>query len=1121
MGRLRRAEPSTQRSTRLLTATYAVATLVAVVLTLSARHSFRPSGAEAFFGLLNVPVAPTVFSVVMLALTTRALLGRKRVGLWLVATFQLLGIVLGAVELFRSQLPLDELWESRGSLGRGLDTAAAAVAIVVLWWLWRSRQQFTGRVQRGSWWLALAALTVGSLVTVGVAWLLVGAVGAPRSQARDVVGTVLAALGGLSRHALPSMPPWVVDLVAVLATVTILGALLLFVASARPRSRWSPDRELALRRLLASYGGADSLGYFATRRDKSTVFSPDGRAVVAYRVIGGVSLASGDPIGHRDSWAAAIAAWRAESLVFGWVPAVLGASEIGARTYAASGMQLLLMGDEAILDPEHHDLRRASMAPVRHAVKRATRQGVVVSVRRQDDIEPVELAELSRDADDWRTGDTERGFSMALGRTTDPADGRVVHVTSRDAAGELVGLLTFAPWGRNGLSLDLMRRSPDAPSGTTELMVSELLTRARAIGVRRVSLNFCLFRGVFDDANRLGARPLSRLNASVLGLFDRFWQIERLYRATQKYEPSWTPRFLCHDDAVALPQVLIAAGAAEGFLPWPHRRSTAGTLDARQLREARAIDQPTNDPLARGPQRSEGFRHRLGALERLNRSGKEAYPPGAGPPSARIGSISAQAWSTPTALDVVGRVRTVRDHGGVVFVTLLDGADSVQVVLDAATLTGDQVEEFTTSVDSGDLIRVEAVTGTSRRGTPSLLLRSWRMEAKSLHAIPFGAFRDPKARARQRSTDLLVHPADLALLRTRSRVVADLRRLLSDDGYLEVETPMLQTVHGGATARPFRTYINAYGLDLSLRIAPELYLKRLLVAGMGPIFELGRNFRNEGADSTHNPEFTSLEVYQPHGDYTTMRRLTERLVKEVARSIHGAAVLPLPPESPPDSPDPSSPALQRDSPGNGASGPELVDISGEWPVVPVLTAVSRAVGQTITIDTDMDELMGLARLHHVTVRPEMGAGAVIEELYADLVEAATVYPTFYTDFPAETSPLTHPHRSEPGLVERWDLVIAGMEVGTAYSELTDPIDQRRRLTEQSLKAAAGDGEAMEVDEDFLLALELGMPPSGGLGIGVDRLVMLLTGTSIRSVLTFPFVRPESTDRDLPKAAAWN
>ncbi|MEP7331736.1 MAG: bifunctional lysylphosphatidylglycerol synthetase/lysine--tRNA ligase LysX [Terracoccus sp.] len=1118
MGRLRWAEPSTQRSTRLLTATYAVATLVAVVLTLGARSRLRPSGAEAFFGLLNVPVAPTVFSVVMLGLTTRALLGRKRVGLWLVATFQILGIVLGAVELLRAQLPLDELWETRSSLGRGLDTAAVGVAIVVLWWLWRSRAQFTGRVQRGSWWLALAALAVGSLVTVGVAWLLVGAVGAPRSQVRTVVATVLAALGGLSRHALPAIPPWVIDLVAVLATITILASLLLFVASARPRSRWSPDRELALRRLLAAHGGGDSLGYFATRRDKSTAFSADGRAVVAYRVIGGVSLASGDPIGHPDSWAAAIAAWRAESLVFGWVPAVLGASEVGARAYAAAGMQLLLMGDEAILDPERHDLRRASMAPVRHAVKRATRQGVVVSVRRQDDIEPAELAELSHDADDWRTGDTERGFSMALGRTTDPADGRVVHVTSRDAAGELVGLLTFAPWGRNGLSLDLMRRSPDAPSGTTELMVSELLTRSRAIGVRRVSLNFCLFRGVFDDANRLGARPLSRLNASVLGLFDRFWQIERLYRATQKYEPSWSPRFLCHDDAVALPQVLIAAGAAEGFLPWLHRRSTAGTLDARHVQQARAIDQPTNDPLAPGPQRSERFRHRLEALERLHRSGKAAYPPGAGPPSAHIGSISAQAWSTPTVLDVVGRVRTVRDHGGVVFATLVDGADSVQVVLDAATLTRCRVDDFTTTVDSGDLIRVEAVTGTSRHGTQSLLLRTWRMEAKSLHPIPFGSFSDPRARARQRSTDLLVHPGDLALLRLRSQVVTELRRSLSAAGYLEVETPILQSVHGGATARPFRTYINAYGLDLSLRIAPELYLKRLLVAGMGPIFELGRSFRNEGADATHNPEFTSLEVYQPHGDYTTMRRLTERLVKEVARSIHGSAVLPLPaggPVRPPGSP--GSP----DSPGHQPADPGLVDISGEWPVVRVLAAVSRAVGQAITIDTDMDELVGLAGLHQVTVKPDMGTGGVIEALYAALVEPTTRYPTFYIDFPAETSPLTHPHRSEPGLAERWDLVIAGMEVGTAYSELTDPILQRRRLTEQSLKAAAGDGEAMQLDEDFLLALELGMPPSGGLGIGVDRLVMLLTDTSIRSVLTFPFVRPESTDRDLPKAAAWN
>jgi lysyl-tRNA synthetase class 2 len=371
------------------------------------------------------------------------------------------------------------------------------------------------------------------------------------------------------------------------------------------------------------------------------------------------------------------------------------------------------------------------------------------------------------------------------------------------------------------------------------------------------------------------------------------------------------------------------------------------------------------------------------------------------------------------------------------------------------------------------------------------------MEAKSLHPVPFRSFDDPTARARQRSTDLLTHPEGLDLLRQRSAVVGSHRRTLSGDGYLEVETPMLHTVHGGATARPFRTFINAYGVDLSLRIAPELYLKRLLVAGLGPVFELGRNFRNEGADATHNPEFTSLEVYRPHADYTTMRRLTERLVKEAARTLHGREVLPLP---------------RADELRTGPGAAELVDVSGPWRVVPVLTAVSEAVGRPVSLETDMDELLRLADVHGVRVRPDMGAGAVLEELYATLVEPRTVRPTFYTDFPVETSPLAHPHRSEPGLAERWDLVVAGMEIGTAYSELTDPVDQRARLTEQSLKAAAGDPEAMEVDEDFLLALELGMPPSGGLGIGVDRLVMLLTNTPIRSILTFPFIRPLADHR---------
>ena len=355
-----------------------------------------------------------------------------------------------------------------------------------------------------------------------------------------------------------------------------------------------------------------------------------------------------------------------------------------------------------------------------------------------------------------------------------------------------------------------------------------------------------------------------------------------------------------------------------------------------------------------------------------------------------------------------------------------------------------------------------------------------------MHPIPFGAFNDPEARLRQRATDLIVHPEAADMLRVRAAVVRSLRRTLEGAGYLEVDTPILHTVHGGASARPFKTFSNAYGIDLSMRIAPELYLKRLVVAGMGPLFEIGRNFRNEGADATHNPEFTSLEAYEPFGDYTTMRLLTESLVKNAARAVHGAPVLPL---------------LRPDGEY------ELVDVSAPWPVVTVLDAVSAAVGRPIDLATDFDVLLELARSHEIPIHEGMGPGAIIEELYAELVEGATVHPTFYVDFPVETSPLTGPHRTQPGLVERWDLVVNGMELGTAYSELTDPLEQRRRLEAQSLKAASGDVEAMEVDEEFLRALETGMPPTGGLGIGVDRLAMLIIGTSIRGVLTFPFVRP--------------
>jgi lysyl-tRNA synthetase class 2 len=321
----------------------------------------------------------------------------------------------------------------------------------------------------------------------------------------------------------------------------------------------------------------------------------------------------------------------------------------------------------------------------------------------------------------------------------------------------------------------------------------------------------------------------------------------------------------------------------------------------------------------------------------------------------------------------------------------------------------------------------------------------------------------------------------------RSRAVRALREVLAERSFSEVETPVLQSVHGGAQARPFLTHINAYGLPLYLRIAPELYLKRLCVGGMQRVFELGRNFRNEGVDATHNPEFTSLEVYQAFADYHEMRELTHDLVLAAAVAVHGSPV-----------------ARLRSSDGQIST----VDLAAPWPVVPVHEAVSRATGVDLSPTSSAHEVQAVCRASGVHVPPRATAGESVVALYDALVEPTTRRPTFYTDFPLETSPLTRVHRDNPLLAERWDLVAFGAELGTAYSELIDPIEQRRRLTEQSLRAAAGDAEAMQLDEDFLGALSYAMPPTGGLGLGVDRLVMLLTGGTIRSTLTFPFVRPE-------------
>jgi lysyl-tRNA synthetase, class II len=436
---------------------------------------------------------------------------------------------------------------------------------------------------------------------------------------------------------------------------------------------------------------------------------------------------------------------------------------------------------------------------------------------------------------------------------------------------------------------------------------------------------------------------------------------------------------------------------------------------------------------------------------------------------------------------VAGRVMAVRDLGGVVFAVLRDWSGDLQLALTREDCGEGVLNDFTSVVDLGDHITAGGEIGASDKGELSVFVTEWQLTGKCLRPLPDKrhGLADPEARVRRRYLDLVASPEARGVVRHRSIAVQALRQGLLDRGYLEVETPMLQQIHGGANARPFTTHINAYDLDLYLRIAPELYLKRLCVGGLEKVFEMGRTFRNEGVSYKHNPEFTMLEAYQAFADYDVMLDLTRELIQGAATAAFGA---PIAHKAGPD--------------GRLVSH----DISGPWPVKTLYGAVSEALGEEVDADTDEAVLRRLCDRAGVPHIPDDTRGDVVLEMYERLVEERTKMPTFYKDFPTDVSPLTRQHRRDPRLAERWDLVAFGTELGTAYSELTDPVEQRRRLTAQSLLAAGGDPEAMEIDEDFLAALEYAMPPTGGLGVGVDRLVMFLTGLTIRETLPFPLVR---------------
>ncbi|MFF4607126.1 bifunctional lysylphosphatidylglycerol synthetase/lysine--tRNA ligase LysX [Streptomyces sp. NPDC001339] len=1047
---------------------------------------------------LTIPVATNFAYAAFCFLLAAALTARKRVALWFLAAY--MGLVILADALFVA----DGYREYTFSL---VLSAGLLVLLLV------SHREFYAITRRGAFLRAIGVLAGGLAAAVLIGWGLVALVpGTLKAGGGDrLLWAANSVCGGLvSNHEFEGHPPhWIGTVLGLLGLLALLNAAAALFRSQRMEAALHGDEEARIRALLDRYGSQDSLGYFATRRDKAVVFSPSGKAAVTYRVEAGVCLASGDPVGDREAWTQAIEAWLEVAGRYGWQPAVMGASESGAKAFARCGLGALQLGDEAILHVKDFDLDGREMRVTRQAVNRVERAGATFRVRRHSELTDEEMQEVIHRADAWRDTETERGFSMALDRLGDPEDGECLLAEAFDGDGNMIALLSFVPWGKDGISLDVMRRDRSAPNGVMEFMVARLCAQAGSLGVRRISLNFAVFRSAFEEGARIGAGPVLKVWRRLLLFFSKWWQLEALYRSNAKYAPEWYPRFLCYADAGALARIALGSGIAEGFVAVPslgklwgkgHRKrkvlapaSTAGlpSLDELGLVQAAPAteEELREQELAALPEQVQ-VRHRK--LERLREEGTDPYPVGV-ERTHTLGEVREDypdlepGTRTGKSVSIAGRVLLTRDHGGVLFAVLRDWSGDLQIALTRDDSGPETLARFAADVDLGDHVEAEGEIGTSDRGELTVFVTQWRLTAKCLRPLPDKrrGLSDPEAKVRQRYVDLVVSTDARDNLRARSTAVQALRQGLIDRGYLEVETPMLQQIHGGANARPFHTHINAYDLDLYLRIAPELYLKRLCVGGMEKVFEMGRTFRNEGISYKHNPEFTMLEAYQAFADYDVMLDLTRELIQGAAIAAFGSAT-----------------ARKADAKGRLVEH----DISGIWPVKTVYGAISEALGEEVDADTGPDALRRLCHASSVPVRPDMGRGDIVLEMYERLVEEKTTLPTFYKDFPTDVSPLTRQHRKDPRLAERWDLVAFGTELGTAYSELTDPVEQRRRLTAQSLLAAGGDPEAMELDEDFLQALEYAMPPTGGLGIGVDRLVMFLTGLSIRETLPFPLVR---------------
>ena len=501
-------------------------------------------------------------------------------------------------------------------------------------------------------------------------------------------------------------------------------------------------------------------------------------------------------------------------------------------------------------------------------------------------------------------------------------------------------------------------------------------------------------------------------------------------------------------------------------------------------------ESPKNPPVVDADDLPEQLRIRREKREAIIARGSEAYPVAV----ARTTSLKAIREThkdlgidiaTGVTESVVGRVIFKRDTGKLCFATIREGdGTELQAMLSLDKVGQESLDLWKSEIDLGDLVSVTGEVITSKRGELSILTSNWALASKSLRPLPVEHKPlSEETRVRMRYVDLIVRPEARSNARLRPQVMRSLRETFNKRDFIEVETPMLQVMHGGAAARPFKTFSNAYDMDLYLRIAPELFLKRCIVGGLERVFEINRNFRNEGADSSHSPEFAMIESYESFGDWNSIAALTQQLVQDAAMATSGSHIV------------------------THHDGRQL-DLGGKWREANLFDLISEGVGESVTPQTSLEDLKKIATKLGMKVDPKWITGKLAEEIFEHVCKDQLAGPIFVKGYPIDTSPLVRAHREIPGIAEKWDLYVEGFELATGYSELIDPVIQRERLIEQASLGAKGDLEAMQLDEDFLRAMEYAMPPMGGMGMGVDRLLMALTGLGIRETILFPLVKPE-------------